>query len=166
MLGIRCFICRIVYNHWWTERNIKWKFKGYNIWLNCFFKIFKISRSDMMINVYLGIIGMIVDPGLVTDGSANDAIPPTRGFWNFVGSFSDGEFGWMTFVLRGDKGCWVGDVGSFTKACVVVLFVLEGICVSYMGIVLLGSETLPVPVSWEGFSVCNWCRSPKGVPSD
>ena len=33
-----------------------------------------------MINVYLGIIGMIVDPGLVTDGSANDAIPPTRGF--------------------------------------------------------------------------------------
>ena len=107
---------------------------------------------------------MIVDPGLVTDGSAKDAIPPTRGFWNFVGSFSDGEFGWMTFVLRGDKGCWVGDVGSFTKACVVVLFVLEGICVSY--IFWLGSETTPLPVSWEGFSVCNGCRSPKGVPSD
>ena len=43
-------------------------------------KSFKISSSDMKINVYLGIIGMIVDPGLVTDGSANDAIPPTRGF--------------------------------------------------------------------------------------
>ena len=42
--------------------------------------LFKISRSDMKMNVYLGIIGMIVDPGLVTDGSANDAIPPTRGF--------------------------------------------------------------------------------------
>ena len=42
--------------------------------------LFKISRRDIQISIYLGIIGMIVDPGLVTDGSANDAIPPTRGF--------------------------------------------------------------------------------------
>ena len=84
---------------------------------------------------YVGVIGMIVEPeeGLVTDGSAKDAIPPTLGlsyFWLFAlynGSGSDGEFCWMTFVMG--TCCWVGDVGSFTKACVVVLFVLEGICV-------------------------------------
>jgi len=33
--------------------------------------------------VELGVIGMIVElTGLVTDGSAKDAIPPTRGFEN------------------------------------------------------------------------------------
>ena len=38
---------------------------------------------------------MTVAPGLVSDGSANDAIPPMRGFVYFP----DGETGWMTFVM-------------------------------------------------------------------
>ena len=135
---------------------------------------------------------MIVElTGLVTDGSAKDAIPPTRGFenlsflyvsWGFV-SCDDGELGWMTFVTGDDTtmGAWVvGDdvfAGSFTKACVVVLFVLEeGICVvlvmlSYVGKRwgFKGSEigSFPPVWSWEGFNVCSWCRScsPTGMTS-
>ena len=136
---------------------------------------------------------MIVElTGLVTDGSARDAIPPTLGFenlsflyisWGSV-SFDDGEFGWMTFVMGDDDdtGCFwvvVGDDvvdGSFTKACVVVLFVLEGICVvlvmlSYVGKwwVFKGSDVASVPPVWscDGFNVCNWCRScsPTGMTS-
>ena len=145
-----------------------------------------------MISYYLGVIGMIVElTGLVTDGSAKDAIPPTRGFenlsflyasWGSV-SFDDGELGWMTFVTGDDTtiGGWVvGDdvfAGSFTKACVVVLFALEeGICVvlvmlSYVGKWwgFKGSEigSFPPVWSWEGFNVCSWCRScsPTGMTS-
>ena len=142
--------------------------------------------------IYLGVIGMIVElVGLVIDGSASDAIPPTRGFenlsflyasWGSV-SFDDGEFGWMTFVT-GDDTTWadgwvVGDevfAGSFTKACVVVLFVLEGICVvlvilSYVGNCWLFNRSVIgsfAPLwSWEGFKVCNWCLScsPTGMTS-
>ena len=66
----------------------------------------------------------------------------------------------MTFVMG--TCCWIGDVGSFTKACVVVLFVLEGICVvSYAGGEAIASEIDPLPevASWEGFNVYNWCLS-------